>query len=41
MKRPGTIPVCPSTHHDLHEGHKTIQLKDGRWLNHTGWTQPP
>ena len=38
---PDTIPVCPSTHHDLHEGHKTIQLKDGRWLNHNGWTQPP
>lgn len=32
-----TVLLCPASHHDLHEGGKTIQLKDGRWLNASGW----
>jgi hypothetical protein len=32
-----TVLVCEVTHHDLHEGGKTIRLKDGRRLNATGW----
>lgn len=32
-----TALVCESTHHDLHEGGKTIRLKDGRRLCATGW----
>ena len=28
---------CAVTHHDVHEGGKTIRLKDGRRLNADGW----
>ena len=31
---------CEQTHHQLHHG-TTIRLKDGRWLNHSGWTDSP
>jgi hypothetical protein len=32
-----TVMVCDSTHHDIHEGGKTIRLKDGRLLGPEGW----
>ena len=32
-----TVLLCPRSHHDVHEGGKIIQLKDGRWLNAAGW----
>ena len=32
-----TVLLCPASHRDVHEGGKTIQLKDGRWLNAAGW----
>ena len=36
-----SIPVCHHTHHDLHQGHKTIRLRDGRYLSADGWTDRP
>jgi hypothetical protein len=35
-----TVMLCDVTHHELHEGHKTIRLKDGRLLNENGWVLP-
>ena len=35
-----TVPLCDSTHHDLHEGGKTIRLRDGRRLGPGGWVDP-
>lgn len=35
------VPLCPSSHHDLHEGGRTLRLRDGRHINPTGWTQGP
>jgi hypothetical protein len=35
-----TILACTALHHDIHHG-KTVQLRNGKWLNHNGWTQPP
>jgi hypothetical protein len=32
-----TVLLCEVSHHDIHEGGKTIRLKDGRRLNATGW----
>lgn len=32
-----TVLFCEVTHHDLHEGGKTIRLTDGRLLSPTGW----
>lgn len=32
--------ICDVLHRDLHEGGKTITLRDGRHLNESGWTQP-
>lgn len=32
-----TALLCESTHHDLHEGGKTIRLKDGRLIGPHGW----
>jgi len=34
-----TALLCESTHHDLHEGGKTIRLKDGRRLCASGWVE--
>jgi hypothetical protein len=34
-----TVLFCAVTHHDLHEGGKTIRLKDGRLLSPTGWVE--
>jgi hypothetical protein len=36
-----TVLLCPASHHAVHEGGKTIQLKDGRWLNADGWVSGP
>ncbi len=36
-----TIPVCDTLHHDLHEGHQTVRLRDGRYLNEAGFTPRP
>jgi hypothetical protein len=36
-----TVWTCERCHHDLHEGHKTLRLRDGRWLNENGWTHGP
>lgn len=33
-----TVWLCDATHRDVHVGKKTIRLKDGRWLNESGWT---
>ena len=35
------VPFCDTTHHDLHEGGKTIRLRDGRRLGPHGWVDPP
>ena len=35
------VPFCDTTHHDLHEGGKTIRLRDGRRLGPDGWVGPP
>ncbi|MCW2778132.1 MAG: hypothetical protein JWN17_1857 [Frankiales bacterium] len=31
------VPICPHHHHDVHEGHKTLALRDHRLLHETGW----
>ena len=31
-------PLCESHHHDIHEGRRTLRLRDGRYINPTGWT---
>ena len=36
-----SLPVCDVLHHDLHEGHKTVRLRDGRYLNEHGWVDGP
>jgi Domain of unknown function (DUF222) len=36
-----TVPLCDSSHHDLHTGGKVLRLKDGRWLGPDGWIDPP
>ena len=36
------VPLCKSTHHDVHDGHRTIRLRDGRLINENGWvTEEP
>jgi hypothetical protein len=35
-----TIWVCPRLHDAIHRG-KTVQLRNGRWLNEDGWTDAP
>ena len=34
-------PICDSHHHDIHEGRRTLRLRDGRYINPTGWTDHP
>ncbi len=36
-----TVGVCDQLHHDIHVGKRTVQLRDGRWLNESGWTTEP
>ncbi|MCW2622831.1 MAG: hypothetical protein JWL64_2433, partial [Frankiales bacterium] len=35
------IPICPSHHHDIHEGHRTLRLRNGRLIDDQGWTRQP
>ena len=35
------VPYCDGCQHDLHEGGKTLKLRNGRWIGPTGWTSPP
>lgn len=36
-----TVMLCEQTHADLHVGRRPIRLKDGRWLDHHGWSSGP
>jgi hypothetical protein len=31
------VPLCAGCHHDLHEGHRTLRLRDRRLIDHHGW----
>lgn len=31
------IPACEHCHHDLHDGHRTLRLRDGRLIDEQGW----
>ncbi|MCU1690977.1 MAG: hypothetical protein JWM64_68, partial [Frankiales bacterium] len=33
------VPFCEHHHHDLHDGSKTLRLRDGRHLDEWGWAQ--
>jgi hypothetical protein len=35
------VPLCKSDHHDVHDGHRTIRLRDGRLIDENGWVDPP
>jgi hypothetical protein len=37
----GTVLLCERTHQDIHEGGRTILLKDGRYLGPDGWATGP
>ncbi len=30
-------PLCEHCHRDLHEGRRTLRLRDGRWIDEFGW----
>ncbi len=34
---PDLVPVCTHHHHDVHEGKKTLRLRDGRLIDESGW----
>ncbi len=36
-----TVPVCDVLHHDLHEGQRTVLLRDGRYLSEHGFVDRP
>jgi hypothetical protein len=36
-----SLPLCEAGHQDLHEGKKTLRLRDGRYLNENGFTTAP
>ena len=36
-----TIGACDQLHGHIHVGKRTVQLRDGRWLNEQGWTTEP
>lgn len=36
-----TLPVCSVLHRDLHEGGRTVRLRDGRYLNAHGFVDEP
>jgi hypothetical protein len=36
-----TLPVCDVLHRDLHEGGRTVRLRDGRYLNAHGFVDEP
>lgn len=33
------VPACTHCHHDLHEGHRTLRLRDGRLFDENGWVR--
>ncbi len=33
-------PLCPHHHHDIHEGQRTLRLRDSRHIGPTGWIDP-
>jgi hypothetical protein len=35
------VQFCDNTHHAVHDGHKTIRLRDGRLLDENGWVDRP
>jgi hypothetical protein len=35
------VPLCKSDHHDVHDGHRTIRLRDGRLIDENGWVDEP
>ena len=35
-----TVLICDVLHRDLHEGGRTVRLRDGRYLNEQGWVSP-
>ena len=36
-----SILLCDRLHADVHTGKRTVQLRDGRWLNEKGWATEP
>jgi hypothetical protein len=36
-----TVLACEVLHQDIHEGGKTVRLRDGRYLNEQGWVDCP
>ena len=37
-RREDSVPLCEADHHQLHKNHRTLKLKNGRWLGPDGWT---
>ncbi|MFN2537751.1 MAG: DUF222 domain-containing protein [Mycobacteriales bacterium] len=35
------VPVCDTLHHDIHDGQRTVRLRDGRYLNERGFVDRP
>jgi hypothetical protein len=33
------VPLCKSNHHDIHDGHRTLLLRDGRRIDENGWVE--
>ena len=33
------VPICRTHHHDVHEGHRTLRLRDGRLIGPDGWAR--
>ena len=33
------VPLCKGNHHDLHDGHRTLRLRDGRLIDENGWVE--
>lgn len=33
------IPLCKHNHHDIHDGHRTLLLRDGRRIDENGWVE--
>lgn len=36
-----TLLLCPTAHHDVHAGKKTLRLRDGRLVDEDGWLVDP
>ncbi len=33
------VPLCKGNHHDVHDGHRTLLLRDGRRIDENGWVE--